>query len=430
MMPRSAQSSLSHWITARPGMRAGSSGTTSSSRPFAITMPPECWPRWRGRCCASWTSRTRWRTRAASGWTPASRSWRSSASFSSVNSWRAKSFARPVDLLGREAEHLAHLAHGALRAVGDDVRGHARAARAVALVDVLQDLLAAIARRQVDVDVRPLAALLGEEALEQELVAHRVDRGDAERVAHDRVGGRAAALAQDPARAALAHDVPDDQEVALEREPADDAELVVELRARLGRDPPAVALARALEGELAQDTGKCLPRGEREVGEAVAEVLELERAALGDGERVRERSGEIGEALGGLGGERRWRSALGRSSPARVVELRAVRDAGERVEQALARSVRVAHVAGRERGDAGGEQAAVRALLVRIAVAPDLAEGVARAEDLAATGFASAGSRTTATSPGEKSRSSCQVTRQCGFSTRAWPSVSRRHKFL
>ena len=382
MMPRSAQSSLSHWITARPGMRAGSSGTTSSRRPFAITMPPECWPRWRGRCCASWTSRTRWRTRAASGWTPASRSWRSSASFSSVNSWRASSFASRSICSGARPEDLAHLAHGALRAVGDDVRGHARAARAVALVDVLQDLLAAIARRQVDVDVRPLAALLGEEALEQELVAHGIDRGDAERVAHDRVGGRAAALAQDPARAALAHDVPDDQEVALEREAADDAELVVELRARLGRDLPAVALARALEGELAQDTGKCLPRGEREVGEGVAEVLELKGAALGDGERVRERAGEIGEALGGLGWGVEVALGVGQEDPTRVVEFRAVGDAGERIEQTLPRRVRVPHVAGRERCDVGGEEASVRALLVRIAVAPDLAEGVLCAEDL------------------------------------------------
>ena len=48
-MPRSAQSSLSHCTTTRPGMLAGSSGTTSSRRPAAITMPPECWPRWRGR---------------------------------------------------------------------------------------------------------------------------------------------------------------------------------------------------------------------------------------------------------------------------------------------------------------------------------------------------------------------------------------------
>jgi hypothetical protein len=39
--------------TSRPGM-AGSSGTTESSAPWRITMPPECWPRWRGRSCAIW----------------------------------------------------------------------------------------------------------------------------------------------------------------------------------------------------------------------------------------------------------------------------------------------------------------------------------------------------------------------------------------
>ena len=32
-------------------MVAGSSGTTESSWPWQITMPPECWPRCRGRSC-------------------------------------------------------------------------------------------------------------------------------------------------------------------------------------------------------------------------------------------------------------------------------------------------------------------------------------------------------------------------------------------
>ena len=71
-MPRSAQSSLSHWTTTRPGMLAGSSGTTSSRRPAQITMPPECWPRWRGRFSswvATWASR---RVRGSLGGKPAS----------------------------------------------------------------------------------------------------------------------------------------------------------------------------------------------------------------------------------------------------------------------------------------------------------------------------------------------------------------------
>ena len=84
-------------------------------------------------------------------------------------------------------------------------------------------------RRQVEVDVGPLAALLGEEALEEQLHADRVDGRDAERVADGAVGGRAAALAEDAALAAEADDVPDDQEVAGEVELLDEGELVLEL---------------------------------------------------------------------------------------------------------------------------------------------------------------------------------------------------------
>ena len=67
MMPRSAQSSLSHCTTTRPGMVAGSSGTTSSSAPWAMTMPPECWPRWRGRSWISPNRRAKSCTRRSSG---------------------------------------------------------------------------------------------------------------------------------------------------------------------------------------------------------------------------------------------------------------------------------------------------------------------------------------------------------------------------
>ena len=68
-----------------------------------------------------------------------------------------------------ELERLAHLARGALAAIGDDVGGHRRAVLAVLLVDVLDDLLAPIAARQIQIDVGPLAALLGKEALEEQL---------------------------------------------------------------------------------------------------------------------------------------------------------------------------------------------------------------------------------------------------------------------
>ena len=108
-----------------------------------------------------------------------------------------KMLGEPVDLLGREAERLADLARRGAVAVGDDVGGHGGAVRAVLLVDVLDDALALVARGQVEVDVGPLAALLREEALEEQLHLHRIDRGDRERVADGAVGGRAAPLHED-----------------------------------------------------------------------------------------------------------------------------------------------------------------------------------------------------------------------------------------
>src|SRR5207249_1756480 len=97
-----------------------------------------------------------------------------------------------VDLLERETERLPGLAHRAPRTVTDDGRGHRRAALPVAAIDVLDHFLPMVARGQVEIDVGPLAALLGEEALEEESHADRVDGGDAERIADRAVGGRTA----------------------------------------------------------------------------------------------------------------------------------------------------------------------------------------------------------------------------------------------
>ena len=67
------------------------------------------------------------------------------------------------ELLFFEAERLAHFARRRAAAIGDDVGGHGRAQRAVALVDVLDDLFAMIARGQIEIDVGPFAAVLAQE---------------------------------------------------------------------------------------------------------------------------------------------------------------------------------------------------------------------------------------------------------------------------
>src|SRR5438045_1760102 len=81
-----------------------------------------------------------------------------------------------------EPQRLPHLARRAPAAIRDDVGGHRRAAWSVLLVDVLNDALAPIAARQIEIDVGPFPALLREKALEQEIHADRIDRGNPEAV--------------------------------------------------------------------------------------------------------------------------------------------------------------------------------------------------------------------------------------------------------
>jgi hypothetical protein len=96
-------------------------------------------------------------------------------------------------------------------AVRDLVAHHRLGGGAEALLHPRQDLVAA-GGGDVDVDVghRRLAGV--EEALEEEVVAHRVDAGDAEQVAADRGGGGAAAGGEDAVRAAVVGDLGGDQE--------------------------------------------------------------------------------------------------------------------------------------------------------------------------------------------------------------------------
>ena len=102
---------------------------------------------------------------------------------------------RRGDVLG-QAQGLADLADGAARAVMHDGGADGGAVAPVALVDVLDHLLAPLVL-EIDVDVGRLAAVLGDEAGEQEIALVRVHLGDAEAVADGAVRRRAAALAED-----------------------------------------------------------------------------------------------------------------------------------------------------------------------------------------------------------------------------------------
>ena len=138
-------------------------------------------------------------------------------------------FGEPVPATRPIAQRPGRITNRRARAVADDV-GHLGAVVApVTLVDVLDDLFAAVAL-DVDVNVGRPIALGGEKPFEEQAQRDGVHIGDAEGVTHRRVGRRAPALAEDPGPAAELDNVPHHQEVAGEPENPDDLEFPVELR--------------------------------------------------------------------------------------------------------------------------------------------------------------------------------------------------------
>ena len=298
----------------------------------------------------------------------------------------AHELGEPLDRVGGQPQGLADLARRAAPAIGDHVGGHGRAEAPVALVDVLDHRFAPVAARQVEIDVGPLAALLGEEALEEQLHAHRVHRGEAERVAHRAVGRGAAPLHQHVVGAAVLDEVPDDEEVAGQVEAADQGQLVLDLPPRLlGERPRAVPVAGSRVGELAQEAERRLAPGQRVVGEAVAQVLQ------GEAEPQRQLAG-IGHRLGAVREEPLHHPAalhevlaVAREQPARGLERGVLADAREHVEQRAVPARDQLGLVGGERGQAQPRGLAAQPLVARLLraaqVALQLREDVGAAVD-------------------------------------------------
>ena len=132
-----------------------------------------------------------------------------------------------VDLADRHAERGADVAHRVPDAVGVHHRDAHAALAAVAVQDRLVDLEAARGL-DVDVDVGQRLAPRGEEPLHQQVVAQRVDPGDAEQVVDQAAGSRPAGRAPHAHVLDQVGDVRDGQEVRRVAERADGLQLVVE----------------------------------------------------------------------------------------------------------------------------------------------------------------------------------------------------------
>ncbi len=210
---------------------------------------------------------------------------------------RAHQAGELLDRCDLEPQRLAHLARRRTAAIRDDVGGHGRAQLAVAIVDVLDDALALVARRQVDIDIRPLAALLREETLEQQLHGDRIDRRDAQRITDGAIGGRAAPLRENPVFPAELDDVPDDEKVTGELQFFDQRQLALDL-------PPCffvirqIAAPGAFLGALAQKRHHGLARRDRVAWKLVTQIGERKIQTRGNLSRVGDGFGQVGKQAG------------------------------------------------------------------------------------------------------------------------------------
>ena len=256
---------------------------------------------------------------------------------------------QPVDRVLAEPHGPAGVAQRAAHTVAHHRRGQSGPLPSVLAVDVLDHLLAAVVL-EVHVDIGHFVTLGGDEALEQQVDAVRVDGSDLQAVAHRRVGGRAASLAQDVLAAGGPDDVGHGEEIRGVLQLADKRQFVLERRPHPGGDALGIAPGRALPG---QDLELPLGRAafaDHFIGVLVAQLVQRETAALGDLHRIGQGVGMIAEEAGHLRGGPEMAFRIGGETPAGGVDGAALADAGEQVvEPAPLRDVLV-HVT---RGDQG-----------------------------------------------------------------------------
>ncbi len=250
-----------------------------------------------------------------------------------------------VDGVEREAERLADFADRAAPAIADDGGGEAGAVAAVFLVDVLDDLLAPLVL-EIDVDVGRLLPLGADEALEQEIDAAGIDRGDAKHVADGRVRRRAAALAEDAARLGLAHDVVDGEEVGRVIELRDQGQLVRDEGLHFLGHAARIAFFGADPGEAFQFLLPRAPFGHRLDRIFVAQLVEREADARGDLDAARDGFGMIAEQPRHLGRRFQMPLGIGEQAEPGLVERHMLADAGEHVLERPALGRVVVHVVG------------------------------------------------------------------------------------
>ncbi len=203
--PASAQESLSHWTICRPSIAAGTTGQQSISGLVAMIIPPECWERWRGRPCASSTSRHSQLQRSERrSRTPSDGSSALACGDGRVDvvlgarSEPVGAAGDPLDLPGRQAQHLPQLADRSPHAEGREGGDQRRTIVAEAVVHARDQPLADVPG-EVEVDVGQPVQVLVQEAPQRQPVGDRVDVGEPGQVADQRGDRGSPPAAREPA---------------------------------------------------------------------------------------------------------------------------------------------------------------------------------------------------------------------------------------
>ena len=184
-----------------------------------------------------------------------------------------KEMGKPSQHIIGKIERFADFARGAAASISDHIRGHGGAATAIAPINFLNGLFAAVAAGQIQIDIRPALAALAEEALKEQIAAHRIHGCDAQAVADGAVGGAAAALDHDFIVAAEIDDVPYDQKIPGKTELLNHSQFVIELRDDLWSEL-TIAVPGAGKGLLAKKAVHRVAGRHRVGGELIAEVFQ------------------------------------------------------------------------------------------------------------------------------------------------------------
>jgi len=165
---------------------------------------------------------------------------------------------------------------------------------------VLDHLFAAVVG-DIQVDIGHGHPARVQETLKEQVVLERVQRRDVQRIGHDAARAGATHRHEDAVLSRIAAEVPDDEEIGVKAKPMDQVQLVIQALRDLSRDD-AIAPFDTLLAQVAEVALGVISRRHIERGQVILGAVEIDMAALRDGQRVGQRLWDRGKKLGHLVG--------------------------------------------------------------------------------------------------------------------------------